>query len=587
MGNKQAFKTRFYSVDLCVVGGGLAGIAAAISAARKGLKVVLMQDRPMFGGNSSSEIRVHVCGADRHNQFKNMRETGLLEEWRMENLYRNPNRNYSIWDTILYESVMAEKNITALLNCSCLEAETSQNRIRSITGWQTTTQVYHQVSAKIFADCSGDGVLAPLTGAEFRFGREARAEFNESIAPLEADDKTMGMTVLFQAREYESRQAFEALPWANSYTSCDDLPYGSGGHRWREMGYWWLELGGEDNSIEDTEIISHELLKIVYGVWDHLKNHCEHKEEVANWALEWIQFLPGKRESRRYVGKHILNQNEILSGGKFKDIIGYGGWSIDDHHPAGFRAVELESQATIFHPAPSPYGIPYGCLVSANIENLMFAGRDASCTHAAMSSTRVMGTCFTMGQALGTAVSIAVREELNPWDIGDWMDELQQALIFDGCYLPGVRQKIPELTQRAHLTSSSGDPEPVRDGWNRTIGTDDHAWVIRQGEWIAYSFDEPMLVKEVRLVLDSALQRNVQLSHLVDDDQLTTPPPELPRKIRLEGLIDGQWKTLYQDSNQHQRLLILGVNKVVKGIRFSVEETWGGLHSRLFHFTIQ
>ena len=581
----DAFPIVDHQVDLCVVGGGIAGVAAAVIAARKGLSVVLMQDRPVLGGNSSSEVRVHICGADRHNHFPNLRETGLLEEWRMENLYRNPNKNYSIWDTILYESVMAQSSITLLLNCSCLDAEMADNTITAVTGWQTTTQTYHRVSAKIFADCSGDAVLALLTGAPFRMGREAQSEFGESIAPLQADDRTMGMTLFFQARQYDTPQPFEPLPWAYSYPRCEDLPYGAEGHRWLQMGYWWLELGGEADSIHDTEQLRHELLRVVYGVWDHLKNHCSRRKEAANWGIEWIQFLPGKRESRRYIGQHILTQNDIEAGGQFDDCIAYGGWSMDDHHPAGFNAVKLGAPATIFHPAPSPYGIPYGCIVSKNITNLMFAGRNASCTHTAMSSTRVMGTCFTLGQALGTAAAIAIKNNIEPWAVREHISTLQQTLLADDCYLPGVAQDLPELTMTANLSATQGNPEPVRDGWNRTIGTDDHAWLAKPGDVLTYTFKETF-VREAHLVLDSALQRNAAMSNLQQDDQLTMPPPELPRRLRLEGLKNGTWQPLYHSDNHHQRLLVVPIARNLEGVRLHIDETWGGIPSRVFQFSV-
>lgn len=386
----------------------MAGLCAAIAAARHGAKVVLMHDRPVFGGNASSECRVHICGADRHNSIKNMRETGILEGIRMENLFRNPNRNFSIWDTILYEKVLAEPNITSLMNCSCQDANMSDGRIESVTGWQLTTQTFHSVKARLFADCSGDAILAPLTGAMFRVGREARSEYDESIAPEIADAHTMGMTCLFQTREYDTPQHFEAPVWAHRYDDCDQLPGGARRHQWWEMGYWWVELGGEHDSIHDTEVLRDQLLKITYGIWDHIKNRCPNRDAARNWAIAWIQFLPAKRESRRYIGEHVLTQNDVRAKGPFADLAAYGGWSMDDHHPAGFKAVKLSASPTIFHEAPSPYGIPYRCLYSCNVPNLMFAGRVASCTHAAMSSTRVMGTGCSMGQAVGVAAALAV-----------------------------------------------------------------------------------------------------------------------------------------------------------------------------------
>ena len=269
--------------DFCVVGGGMAGVCAAISAARAGVKVALVQDRPVLGGNSSSEIRVHVCGADRHGKIPNVRETGILEELRLENLRRNPQRSFSMWDTVLYERVMAEPNLRLFLNCSCLDAKMDGKRVQSITAWQLTTQTYHTFEADLFADCSGDAILAPLTGAEFRVGREARSEYGESIEPEVADRKTMGMTCLFQARDMGSPQPFEPPSWAYDYPTETDLP--NRHHGWLEMGYWWVELGGENDSIHDTEKIRDELLKIVFGLWDHLKNHGDHG--AANWALDW------------------------------------------------------------------------------------------------------------------------------------------------------------------------------------------------------------------------------------------------------------------------------------------------------------
>ena len=213
-----------HTADLCVVGGGMAGLTTALAAARHGTRVILMHDRPVLGGNASSECRVHICGADIHNTNKNLRETGILEELRLENLARNPNKNYSVWDTLLYEKAMAESNLTLLLNCTCQSVEMNDRAIHSVTGRQLTTEITHTVQAKLFADCSGDAILAPLSGAEFRMGREARAEYGESIAPETGDKRTMGMTCLFQSREYATPQLFEPLSWANRYERCEELP---------------------------------------------------------------------------------------------------------------------------------------------------------------------------------------------------------------------------------------------------------------------------------------------------------------------------------------------------------------------------
>jgi hypothetical protein len=579
-------KTTVHEADLCVVGGGMAGLTAAIAAARQGAKVVLMHDRPVFGGNASSECRVHICGADAHNRNKNMRETGILEELRMENLHQNPNRNFSVWDTILFGKVLAEPNITALLNCSCLKADMDGATIRGVTGWQLSTQTYHAVHAHIFADCSGDAILAPLTGADFRMGREARSEYDESIAPLKADARTMGMTCLFQSRKYATPQPFEPPEWACRFDTCDKLPYGPRAHRWWQMGYWWVELGGEHDSIHDTELLRTELLKIAYGVWDHIKNRCPNRQEAENWALDWVQYVPAKRESRRYVGAHVLSQKDIEAGGPFEDVAAYGGWSMDDHHPAGFHAVSVGAPATIFHPAPSPYGIPYRCLYSRNIRNLMFAGRDASCTHAAMSSTRVMGTGCSMGQAVGTAAALAVAKGLPPAGMAAHLGELQQTMIRDDVYLPGVKQGFPALVARAALTASRGDPEPVRNGTSRPVGETTNCWTCQAGDWIAYQFGGTAEVSSVTVIVDSGLDLIVSMSYHQDDGQLTSPPAVMPKAFRIEGLRDGQWEILHHVRQNYQRLCRLPLPAGLQGVRWVLDETWGAETSRVYAFYV-
>ncbi len=404
-----------HRVDFCVVGGGLAGMCAAIAAARHGAKVALIQDRPMLGGNASSEVRMHICGAHGTNN----RETGIVEEIELENRYRNPLRNYSIWDSVLYEKVRFEPNITLLLNCTCNSLEMVGDRIASVKGWQLTTETWHTVEADLFADCSGDSILAPLTGAPFRMGREARAEFDEDIEPENADRKTMGMSCLIQARDTGRPQVFTPPAWAYVYESDADLPHR--GHDLLTTNYWWIELGGEQDAIHDTEEIRDRLLKVAFGVWDHLKNRGNHGAET--WTLEWIGFLPGKRESRRYEGDVILTQNDVRAEGRFDDLVAYGGWTMDDHHPGG---IDWSGEPTIFHPAPSPFGIPYRTLYSRSISNLFVAGRNISVTHAAMSATRVMATCAVVGQAAGTAAAIAVREGTSPRGIyEDYIGELQ------------------------------------------------------------------------------------------------------------------------------------------------------------------
>jgi len=584
---KGSFRRIRHDVDFCVIGGGMAGLCSAIAAARRGANVVLIHDRPVLGGNASSECRVHICGADRHNTIPNMRETGILEELRLENLHRNGQRSFSVWDTILYEKARYQGNLELLLNCSAVAAETAGRNITSVTGWQMTTQTWHEVRAAIFADCSGDAVLAPLTGAAWRAGREARSEYNEPAAPEKPDELTMGMSILFQTRLHETPQPFAPPAWAQRFESCEDLPGGEDAHRFWEMGYWWVELGGRRDAIGDTEEIRDELLKIAYGVWDHIKNRCRHRDDAENWALDWVQFLPAKRESRRYVGQHVLTQLDIESQGRFDDVVAYGGWHMDDHHPDGFWSVKVPAPPAIFNPAPSPYGIPYRSLCSRDIDNLMFAGRCASATHMAMSSTRVMGTCCSMGQAVGTAAAMAAGSGLTPRQISSRIPELQQALLRDDAYIPWTPQRFGPLTAAAGLTASRGDPEPLRDGVNRPVGKDDHCWCCRGGDSAEYIFDRPGKVEQVTVIGDSALDRNIQMSYQVPaETQLTAPPAVMPEAFHIDGFIDGDWRQLAAVTDNHQRLIRVPLDGTLAGVRFTLDKTRGADESRLYAFYV-
>jgi hypothetical protein len=391
---------------------------------------------------------------------------------------------------------------------------------------------------------------------------------------------------LFQGRKHEKAMPFEPMDWAYKFDKCEDLPYGDQGHQQYNLGYWWIELGGDADQIHDTESLRDELLKIVYGVWDHIKNRCKHREKAKNWALEWIGFLPAKRESRRYVGPHVLSQKDIESGGQFDDIVAYGGWPMDDHNPNGFWSGKKKVPPTIFHPAPSPYGIPYRTLYSKDIENLMFAGRCHSATHMAMSSTRVMGTCSVMGQAVGTAAAIAVREGIDPEEVGRHMDELQGALLRDDCYLPGVPQRFSELTEGSELTASQGNPEPVRDGFSRQVEDNPHCWMHSPGDWIAYTFNKSKKVKEISLILDTAMEIDIQMHMTHSPPGGWELPAVIPKTFVIEGRRNNNWETLLENEKNAKRLVRIPINQILDGIRYRLLETWGAEKSRLYAFYI-
>lgn len=572
-------KHKTHHVDFCVVGGGMAGMCAAISAARHGAKVVLMQDRPVLGGNASSEIRMWICGAHGENN----RETGIIEEIELESLYRNSPPNFSVWDSVLYEKVVFEPNIKLLLNCSCNRAEMDGDKIKSVIGWQLTTETWWTVEADYFADCSGDGILAPLTGARFRLGREARSEFNESIAPEKADDKTMGMSCLIQTREYGSPQTFVPPAWAYKYPNDDSLR--NRGHvinQWQN--FWWLEVGGVNDTIHDTEELRHELLKIAFGVWDHIKNNGDHGAE--NWSMEWLGFLPGKRESRRFEGDYILSQNDIRAEGRFDDLVAYGGWSMDDHHPDGFYH---SGPQTIFHEAPSPYGIPYRCLYSKNISNLFFAGRDISCTHSAMSSTRVMATCAIMGQAVGTAAAICTKNGILPHAVyKNKIKKLKQTLMDDDCYFPWNQRDISKPAKSAEITASTGSPCHLRNGFDRPVGENTNAWDAGTGDWVQYAFDSIEHISEIRIVFDSDLNRkirNMPSNYPLSGNREFHIPHTLVKAFVIEYMDKNNcWQIAFKTENNYQRLRKIPLNIHAKKVKMTIKATHGVKKARIFAF---
>ncbi|MBO5309099.1 MAG: FAD-dependent oxidoreductase [Lentisphaeria bacterium] len=559
-------KKSILETEFCVIGGGLAGLAAAVTAARKGVKTVLVHDRPMLGGNASSEIRMWVCGS------REFLETGFVEELRLENFAVNPHANYSVWDMVLYGKAVSEPNLTLLLNTSCLDAKMENDRIVSIDAWQLTTYTRFEIRADYFADCSGDSILAEPTGAEYRVGHEERAEFNESIAPEKADRKTMGMSCLMQVREMTEPQKFTPPEWANKYLSDDDLPCRN--HVldvWQN--FWWLELGGEDDSIHDTEKIREELLKVALGVWDHIKNHGDHKAD--NWTLDWIGFLPGKRESRRYVGDHLLNQHDVESGGRFDDVVAYGGWTMDDHHPGGFR---YRGEPTIFHPAPCDFGIPYRSLYSRNIANLWFAGRNISVTHVALSSTRVMATCACMGEAVGTAASFAVKHRISPRQVGvQYIHELQQELLWNDCYLPQFKMEESPLSQRAVLSTSCGNGELLRAS---TIRGEAGCWQGNKEDWAEYRFAGAETVQEINIVFDSDLAERIKSvkrlnmrANIPLEREMLEVPETLAKQFSVTAEDEqGKTVTLFETASNHQRLIRIAPQGKFRKIRLTLQD---------------
>lgn len=442
--------------DVTVVGGGLAGVCAAVAAARLGKKVALINNRPVLGGNSSSEVRVWVCGSTGHGSNHNAREGGIMGELFVENQFRNPDGNPYYWDLVVLETVRAEPNITLFLNTDVREVFATGPRDRrhvdSVTGWTMGSEITTVFRSPLFLDCTGDGLVGALSGAEFRIGREGRDEYGESFAPEVADDLTLGSTLLFYTKDTGAPAKYVPPSFAKDITKTSIperriIKAGDNG-----CAYWWIEWGGEHDIVHDNEMIRDELWAAIYGIWDYIKNSG--KFDADNMALEWVGALPGKREYRRFLGGHVLTQNDIMDQVEFPDRVAIGGWSIDLHPPRGMYAPEAGSK---HRHAKGVYHIPYRSLFSRNVDNLLLAGRDISATHVAFGSTRVMATCAVIGEGAGTAAALCHSRSITPAELAaDHTDELVRTLLRQDASVLGLPLDDPDdLLRAADVAASS------------------------------------------------------------------------------------------------------------------------------------
>lgn len=444
------------SADLVVVGGGLAGVCCAVTAAREGLSVVLVQDRPVLGGNASSEVRLWVLGATSHmgNNNRWAREGGVIDEILVENLWRNPEGNPVIFDSVVLEKIRNEANITLLLNTAVHEIEMLDERtIRSARGFNSQNQTSYTLDAPLFVDASGDGILGFLAGAEFHMGCESRSEYGELMAPEQPEHKLLGHSLYFYSRD--TGRPVKYVPPAFALTDITKIP------RFRDIRMsdtgcrlWWLEYGGDLDTVTDTEEIKWELWSVAYGVWNYIKNSGTFPD-AENLTLEWMGMFPGKRESRRFLGDVLITQQDIVEQTTFDDAVSFGGWAIDLHPSDG--VFSSQPGCTQWH-AKGVYQIPYRALYSRTIDNLFLAGRIISASHIAFGSTRVMATCAHGAQAVAMAAAICKEKGLLPRELVAvaHMKQLQQQLLASGQHIPGVRAKDPaDRAQHATLTASS------------------------------------------------------------------------------------------------------------------------------------
>lgn len=453
-GNARELYTEHIQADLVITGGGISGVCCAITAAREGLKVVLIQDRPVLGGNASSEVRLWILGATSHmgNNNRWAREGGVIDELLVENTYRNPEGNPIIFDSILLEKVAEEKNIHLLLNTAVYEVmKKDADTISGVKGYCSINQTVYHVRAPLFCDASGDGIVAFLAGAAFRMGAESKEEFGEKFAPSREYGELLGHTIYFYSKD--TGRPVQFTPPSFALKDIEDIPrYKTFNLKDQGCKLWWIEYGGRLDTIKEAEKIKWELWRIVYGVWNYIKNSGNFPE-AANYTLEWVGTIPGKRESRRFEGDYILTQQDVVEQRRQEDAVSYGGWSID-LHPADGVFSELPG-CNQWH-SKGIYDIPYRSLYSRNIRNLFLTGRIISASHVAFGSTRVMGTAANNAQAVAMAAVMATEKNLLPREVGQQIPALQQRLLRSGQFIPGVKNMdMEDLVSKATITASS------------------------------------------------------------------------------------------------------------------------------------
>lgn len=585
----EVYARRKIETDILIAGGGLSGVCAALAAARNGAKVVLLQDRSRLGGNASSEIRMHIVGASQLKQV--WRETGILEELMLTESVTNPQACYEMLDYVLYDKVFSEKNITLLLDTVMYEVFTDGDRISRINAFCSPTEELYEITAKKFADCTGDGTLAALAGAEFMRGREAKSTYNESLGLEKADDITMGNSLMFEAQEHDKPMPFIAPSWARKYTFKDFQHRRIGSY---EYGYWWIELGGMEDIVNDGQKIRDDLMAVVFGIWDYIKNSGDHPKS-ANWALSWFGMIPGKRESRRITGDYVMTQRDVQAPTLLEDRVAYGGWPLDDHLPEGMDDTSQKPFRSI--PLKGPYSIPMRSLYSKTFKNLYMAGRNISTSHVALSSTRVMATCAVVGQAIGTAMAYNIKEKLTPRALCSdktHLTKFQQILLRQDQAMVGVinndEQDLARSAQvKASHETADGSAAQVIDGVNRDIQDGaTHQWraEMTEGEpWIELSWKKQQQIGTVECTFDTGLNRFLRLSgqRYVQKNQIRGYQPETVSDFKIE--LKNKGKVVYEEyfENNYLRKFVHTFPQMqADTVRITVTKTHDDKLARIF-----
>ena len=556
--------------DVLVAGGGLAGICSAIASARHGKKVVLVQDRSRLGGNSSSEIRMHPLGVP--SARTGWREGGIIEELKLANASNNPQLSWEMWDLLLYDKCVSEKNLTLLLDTSVCKVDMDGDKIKRAYARSETTRHIYEINAKMFVDATGDCRLAMEAGAEVMSGRDGSKKFGESFADYDPIGTRQGSTIMFTSKLHDKPMPFTPPSWAKKITP-EQMKYRSIKADGLAYGYWWIELGGDGDAIRDNEMLRFELLSIVMGVWDYIKNSGKYPD-VENRAIETISMLPGRRDTFRIVGERIMTQHDIQGKWKeFDDAVAVGGWSMDDHPYKGFYASDRRP-CRQFGKVPC-YNISFGSLFSKDVKNLFMAGRNISCSHVAFTSTRVMSTCAVEGQAVGTAVALCIDSNMTPSQLRadkKKIRQLQQMLLRDDQTILGVKNEDSDDLARSAKVSASesidgSEPKNILSGiaYDK-VGGVENRWVALASSKpsITLAWDSPKKISSAQLTFFSGSNEIAQTqSAYILKNMHRGAQKDIVRDFNLIAVLeDGSERELCKVRQNAQRLVRLNFDAI-------------------------
>ncbi len=598
---EQDDNARMGNFDVVVVGAGPAGVPAAVAAARHGARTALICDRPVVGGNASNENGVPIQGAASNRPDEAMRESGIVEEVtriRMANEWGRVN-------TQSFQQVIdGEPLLTLFVNSRLTGAEVKNGKISEVQIIDTLDGKRSTISGKMFIDTSGDGWLGHYAGADYHLGREAYDEYKEPLAPPHADNLTMSGCVrgpaeggkhciFFRSAKLNRPVAFESPSWVYHFSEEWKRRRGRFNiERVSTSGSWWLEHSGEVDDLWQPEDARDELIRINFSYWNYIKNEWEHKALLDNYLLDYVPYSNAKRETRRLLGDHILDQNDVHSAREFPDVIGHGGWHIDLHARYGIFDLggvaylgENNEFSTVYRKVPI-YGIPFRSLFSRNISNLLMGGRCMSVTHVALGTVRIEGTCCVTGQAAGTGAAMAVRHGCNPRKIYQThIEELQQTLLLDDVYIPGIKNRdAADLARQAQVTAGShaGNgslPASVINGWARPLKENSNMWASDPDEklpqWIRLDFKTPVQCNLVQCTFDTNLSPRGGDTEPIIRESVSD--------YIIEGRVNGKWRTLARAEGNFQRMRRHHFRTMTTdAIRLTVTKTNGSPDARIF-----